>query len=78
MKLDLQREVAHLLIRAVDTSLLGSEYGLEAWNLIKQCIEAKSISLEDFEQLEALIDLAEDDVEGPKFQIDLSRGKMYA
>lgn len=74
------KDFSDLFVRVVDCSLQGSEYGLEAWQLLKKHIlsGSREISLDDLERLEELIDLAMDDIEGPEFRIDLSLDKMYA
>lgn len=67
-----------VLVRVVDSALLGSEYGLEAWNLIKSHLfSGEPFSLHDLERLEDLLDSAIDDLEGPVFRIDLVREKLY-
>ncbi len=67
-----------VFIGVVDSALLGSEFGLEAWRLIKlHLLLGEPLSIEDLERLEDLLDSALDDLEGPQFRVDLVREKTY-
>lgn len=72
------KDFQELFVKVVDCSLQGSEYGIEAWIILRKHILSEELTLDDLQELEELIDLAVDDIEGPEFRIDLSRDKIYA
>lgn len=72
------KDFRDLLVGVVESSLLGSEYGLEAWKLLKPYIlSGEEIPLSTLEELEELTDSALDDIEGPQLRVDLGREKLY-
>lgn len=72
------KTVTDLLIGVVDCALRGSEYGIEAWELLRKRLqEGEPLELDDFANLEELLDRAQDDIQGPEFRIDLSQDRLY-
>lgn len=66
------------LVCAVDCALAGSEYGLEAWKMIKNSLETGvPFTISEISELEELLDRAQDDLEGPELTVDLSINRLY-
>lgn len=75
---DFLAENVDLVVKTVDCALRGSEYGLQAWGLIKKLLSAgRKPTGEELERLDELIDRAEDDLEGPGLRIDFSKDRVY-
>ena len=67
-----------MVVDVVELSLRGSEFGTEAWIIVRQClIEDRNPDSEELERLDWLIDRAWDDLEGPGLRVDLSKGRIY-
>lgn len=67
-----------LLLDIVDTSLKGSEYGMEAWKIFrKHLVLGRALTGEELEQLDELVDRAKDDIEGPGLRVDFSKDRIY-
>lgn len=67
-----------LVIEIVEMSLRGSEFAMEAWQILRICIlEDRNPDSEELERLDWLHDRAVDDLDGPGLRVDLSKGRIY-
>jgi hypothetical protein len=67
-----------VLVEAIDTALLGSEFGVEAWEILRRILLAgRKPTLDEFNGLVDLIDRAADDTEGPSLSVNLELMRLY-
>lgn len=73
--------IAHnpqLVMDVVECSLKGSEYGTDAWKILRRCLlEERDPTSEELVRLDELVDRAKDDIEGPGLRVDLNLGRIY-
>jgi hypothetical protein len=73
------RMILNMLLLAAETALQGSEYGLEAWKILSAPVrEDRRPTLDEIGRAEQLLELAEDDLEGPSLTVDLTREEEEA
>lgn len=72
--------LAPTVVGIVDCALQGSEYAVEAWNILRKCIRAsRKPTLDEIDRVFDLYDLALDDIQDPcAVTVDLTRDKVYA
>lgn len=69
---------SRVVVAAIDAALSGSEYGVEAWQLIRRhLLSGTSIPLNTWNRIAELTDHGADDVLGPGLRCDLSRDRLY-
>lgn len=74
----LHQIVPEVVVEVVDLALEGSEYAIEAWQILRRAQRRDTLlEPEELETFEELLDRARDDIDGPGLRVDLEIGRIY-